>query len=321
MITIGIDTSNYTTSIAALDNQKIIHLKKILPVKQGERGLRQSNALFLHVKQLPELFRYLSKNVSLKDVSAIGVSTRPRNIEGSYMPVFLAGEGYAKVLADALDLPLYMYSHQDGHIMSGIHTGGFEHLLEKQFLSVHLSGGTTEILLSEYCGNSFKNIIVGGTRDISAGQFIDRVGVALGMNFPCGHEMEILADEDILHNNKQFPISVDGSYINFSGVETRAYSLLNELSSSLLAGLVFKNIGESLAKALNYAISQYSIRDILVVGGVASNKIIKEFLVNNVSGQLYFTTPEYSTDNAVGVASLAWKGFLDGYKSCYSQPD
>ncbi|MBQ3471427.1 MAG: DNA-binding protein, partial [Clostridia bacterium] len=147
MSTLGFDTSNYTTSVAFTDGRTDKSVRQILSVKEGERGIRQSDGVFQHMKLLPELFEKL--NADMKDVTAIGVSTRPRTVEGSYMPVFLAGHGYARVAAKTLGVPLYEFSHQDGHIMAGIYSCGAFELLTKPFLSVHLSGGTTEMLRSE----------------------------------------------------------------------------------------------------------------------------------------------------------------------------
>ena len=193
MSTIGFDTSNYTTSTAWTDGKTDINVRQILYVKDGERGIRQSDGVFQHMKLMPVMYEKLSEQIDFKDVKAVGVSTRPRCVEGSYMPVFLAGEGYAKVVANTLGVPLYEFSHQDGHIMAGIYSSGSFELLENDFISVHLSGGTTEILKSRYNGFNFDNEIVGGSKDISAGQFIDRVGVKMGLHFPAGKALEQLA--------------------------------------------------------------------------------------------------------------------------------
>ena len=164
MSTIGFDTSNYTTSTAWTDGKTDINVRQILYVKDGERGIRQSDGVFQHMKLMPVMYEKLSEQIDFKEVKAVGVSTRPRCVEGSYMPVFLAGEGYAKVVADTLGVPLYEFSHQDGHIMAGIYSSGSFELLENDFISVHLSGGTTEILKSRYNGFNFDNEIIGGSK-------------------------------------------------------------------------------------------------------------------------------------------------------------
>lgn len=303
MIYLGFDTSNYTTSLAACGQNIEINLRSILQVKHGERGLRQSDAVFQHLKELPNLFSSLSAKVDFNRVSAIGVSTRPRNIEGSYMPVFLTGNGYARVCADTLKVPLLEFSHQDGHIMAGIHSCNHFELLDKPFISVHLSGGTCEILLTEYCSHSFNCTIIGGSKDISAGQLIDRVGVKIGLDFPCGKELEKIAK---LHNKKlKLPVSVDDTYINFSGIETKAMSLIGVENDEDVANGVFSGIASALSKALSNCAKKYNISDVLIVGGVAANSIIKKHLLDNLSQNLHFASVEYSTDNAYGIARLA----------------
>jgi len=305
-ICLGFDTSNYTTSVAATEGSLVVSERKILDVKEGQRGLRQSDALFVHVKALPELYSRLMEKINPERVSAVGVSTKPRNVEGSYMPVFPAGEGYARVVADTLGVPLMEFSHQDGHIMAGILSGRCEDLLEREFLSVHLSGGTTEVLKSRYNGYGFENEIVGGTKDISAGQLIDRIGVKLGLKFPCGRELEKMAvgAEGILKSK----ISVTDGYVNFSGAETAILKLAEENPPKEIAYTVLCNVGQALCKMLNNTVAKTGLRDILIVGGVASNTIIRKMLTTNVCADIYFATPEYSTDNAVGIAALAEKG-------------
>ncbi len=304
MTYLGFDTSNYTTSTASVDGTNYKNSRLILPVKEGERGLRQSDALFHHTKNIGGLFEQLE----FSDVTAIGVSTRPRNVEGSYMPVFLAGETFARGIAKVLDVPLYRFSHQDGHIMAGIFSGGAECLLKDRFISVHLSGGTTEILSSVFTGERFENEIVGATRDISAGQFIDRTGVYLGLKFPCGKELEQLAIGTLKPDIKgtlKLPISEKDGYVSFSGVETKVKSMIGTTDNALIARAVLHNVAVTLCRAINSVIEKTGINKVLIVGGVASNSILREEFTNKIHATLYFASPELSSDNAVGVALLA----------------
>lgn len=302
MSTLGFDTSNYTASAAWTDGENEKSLRQLLSVKEGERGIRQSDGVFQHMKLVPRLFGELAREIDMKSVSAVGVSTRPRTVEGSYMPVFLAGMGYAKIVSDTLGVPLYEFSHQDGHIMAGIYSCGSFDLLEGDFLSVHLSGGTTEILKTRYSGNNFINKIIGGTKDISAGQFIDRVGVRMGMLFPAGKALEQLALT--AEKREKLPVSVDGAYMSFSGVETKSSRMEKSCDRAALALGVLMNVGETLTAAINSAIKDTDIHRILIVGGVASNGIIRKMLDERLDGDVYFAKPEYSGDNAVGIAYL-----------------
>ena len=300
MIYLGFDTSNYTTSLAACGD-KTVNLRKLLLVKSGERGLRQSDAVFQHMKQLPVLYSQLLENIDINAVSCVGVSTRPRSVLGSYMPVFLSGEGYASVCADTLGVPLYRFSHQDGHIMAGIESADCYELLNKEFLSVHLSGGTCEILKTRYNGKNFDVEIVGGTKDISAGQLIDRIGVKMGLQFPCGKEMEILCKDS--KDFVKLPVNVGGGYVNFSGIETKAMSLVDKENREKLARGVFVAVAKALEKMLNACITQCKTEEILIVGGVISNDIIKEYLKGRFN--VHFASKEYSCDNAMGISILA----------------
>lgn len=300
-IYLGIDTSNYTTSVAAV-GEKTLNIRKIIDIKEGMRGIRQSDGVFVHLKELPCLFEKLC--IDMKNVSAIGVSVRPRNVDGSYMPVFVAGESFARVIAKSLDIPLFTCSHQDGHIMAGIMSGNAYELLEEPFLSVHISGGTTEILECEYKNNRFSVKVVGGTKDISAGQLIDRIGVSLGMKFPCGKELDKLSLECC---EKPIPLktSVKDGYMNFSGMETKLISMKDEISPGVLAKTALNFVGKSLSEAINFQ----KPKKVLFVGGVASNTILREHFKNEIEASVYFATPELSCDNAVGVAELCRRAY------------
>ena len=320
MIYIGIDTSNYTTSVAAMGDN-IHSLRKLLYVKQGERGIRQSDGVFQHMKLLPKLYDELVKIIDLNDVGAVGVSVKPRNVEGSYMPVFLAGYGYAQVIADTLNVPLIEFSHQDGHIMAGVFSSMGDKLLDNEFISVHLSGGTTEILKSRYENGRFENEIIGGTKDISAGQYIDRVGVRLGMSFPAGKHMEEAANQT--ENAIKLPVSTSGTYMNFSGSETKAIRMADSCDAGELSRGVLISVAQALIKTINNALCEYGLNNVLMVGGVASNTIIRKLLDENIEGNVYFANKEYSTDNALGIAVMTKKFAEMGYgtKNRYSFTD
>ncbi len=300
MIVLGIDTSNYTTSSAIYDGKTYVLSRKILDVGEGKRGIRQSDGVFIHNKELPQI---ISDVTDKKSIDVVGVSTRPRTVEGSYMPVFTVGHGYAKAISAVSGVNIYEFSHQDGHIMAGIHSCNAYALLNAPFISVHLSGGTTEILASNYNGYNFDNNIIGGTLDISAGQLIDRVGVNLGLKFPCGVELEKLAD--LTTKSVKLPISIKDSYFNLSGVETKLLNGIGE-EDSVVARTVLTYIKDILVKSINNAINNTGIKNVLLVGGVASNQIIRDGLENELNADVYFASKELSSDNAVGIAILAY---------------
>ena len=306
---IGIDTSNYTTSLAILDQrgELVANLKKPLPVKEGERGLRQSDALFNHTVNIPPLMNEAKKYLENMKPLAIGVSTRPRNVEGSYMPCFLAGISVAESIAAFSGAHLYRFSHQCGHIMAAIYSSREYSLLDREFCALHLSGGTTEILKVKYQNGEFLADICGGTKDLSAGQLIDRVGVYLGLPFPSGAHLEKLA----LQNTKPLTktkLAISSTYANFSGAENMAINLYTKTKdSAYTAHFVLDYIGRTICKMLFAYAEQHGSSPFLFAGGVMCNSIIKAMVSEN--REAYFAEPSMSADNAVGIAALAMRKY------------
>ena len=294
---LGIDTSNYTTSICVLDKNKIVFdLREMLTVKKGMKGLRQSEAFYQHIIKLPALI----KEIKDQTIEGVCVSSHPRRVEGSYMPCFRAGESIATIITDSLHIPLHKTTHQEGHIEAGLYgnTG-----IADKFICVHMSGGTTEILLCRKDDQGYLTQIIGKTIDISAGQLIDRIGCMLGMVFPCGKEMDVLYDSN---QTLKLPVSVKGAEISFSGVENQCKLHYERgVESISIIGGVFNCVAESIMKAVKYATFQYNIQDILFVGGVSGSINIRNmFLSNKDRLQFYFPQDYLSTDNAVGVALI-----------------
>ncbi len=301
---LGIDTSCYTTSVAVITDAGAVQAKKMLEVKQGECGLRQSDALFQHVKNLPLLFDELKSEIDFGKFSdiTVTVSSRPRSVEGSYMPVFMAGQSFARVIADVLGAKYREVSHQDGHIMAAVFSCKKYSILEKPFLVYHLSGGTTELLLSKHTESGFECEIVGGTKDLPAGQFIDRIGVMCGMSFPCGKYLDYSA-VNYQDEKPRVKTCVNEGYINFSGEETRYSRMLKDgADRDEVAYSVMKCISDSVKKSVEFAKDKYDIENVLMVGGVSSSAFLRECF-SDMPG-VYFADKEFSTDNAVGVCEL-----------------
>ena len=317
MLFCGIDTSNYTTSAALCDEggKILANIKYPLPVKQGERGLRQSDAVFAHIKNLPLATADLRNAVkALGDkLAAVAVSSQPRDEEGSYMPCFLSGVSAAEMLAVGADVPLYRTSHQQGHIMAAYATSGAEEarLLENygRFIAFHVSGGTTECVIVERGNEGFRINLLGGTADLNAGQAIDRIGVALGLKFPCGPEMEKLA---LNYSGEALSakISVKDNLCNLSGLENNSVRMIKSgASPEAVCSYTFTFIAKTLARLAANAREAHGDLPIVWAGGVMSNSIIKNHL--SKLGNVYFTEPQYSADNAVGVALICRKKYLN----------
>lgn len=303
---LGIDTSCYVTSVAVVaeDETILFHGRTPLHVELGGRGLRQQEAVFAHIQNLPALVEQAFQKAEPHTLAAVGVSAFPRDVPGSYMPVFLAGETVAKSIAAALHIPVYPFSHQQGHLRAG----QVEGRLQVPYLAVHLSGGTTEILaINEDI------MLLGGTLDISAGQLIDRAGVAMGMHFPAGRELEALAWD--AKEAAPFSVTTKGCDMHFSGAETQFLRMLPSAQNRADMALgLFQCVGKTLGRACGVAMQQTHIQTLLVVGGVAVNHFVQEALCSELhkhipDGQVYFAPPAYAGDNAVGTAFLAKEHF------------
>ena len=298
---IGIDTSNYTTSIAFLDGVGGENCSKLLPVKQGELGLRQSDAVFAHIKSLPELSGRLFSHVGKAKITAIGVSTRPRAVEGSYMPCFMVGYSHAKMLSDAFQVPLIEVSHQQGHVAASLWSAGHLELMDQPHLAWHLSGGTTELLLVEPEGKNVKCTRIGGTTDISAGQLIDRTGQLLELPFPSGKHMDALSKEASM--TETFQVKCANMDFSLSGVQNKVqqfHAAHGEPAET--AAYALRCVAKAVCLASGQAMKEYPGLRILFSGGVASNSMLRRTIAPL---DPIFSQPQFSTDNAMGVAVLA----------------
>ena len=301
MITIGIDTSNYTTSIAYFDGITGENCSRLLPVKQGELGLRQSDAVFSHTKSLPELSGRLFSHVQGKKITAVGVSTRPRAVEGSYMPCFMVGYSHAKMLSDVLNVPLVEVSHQQGHVAASLWSAGRMDLMDVPHLAWHLSGGTTELLLVEPEGKNVRCTRIGGTTDISAGQLIDRTGVMLSLPFPAGKHLDELSKTAAL--TEVFKVKCPEMEFSLSGVQNKVQQFHEKHQQPAeTAAYALRCVGEAVFAATKNALKAYPGYPVVFSGGVASNSMLREKMA--VLDPI-FSEPRFSTDNAMGVAVLA----------------
>ena len=308
-VVVGIDTSNYTTSFAIISTggQLIANLKRPLPVKIGERGLRQSDAVFAHVKNISDIMSEARKYLSYAKIVAVGVSERPRNVEGSYMPCFLAGVSAAEASSAVSHLPLYKFSHQCGHIMAAVFSSGRYDLLDGEFAAFHISGGTTELVKVTPTDSGFNTELFGGTADLNAGQVIDRLGVLMDLPFPAGAHLEKLA----LQNTKKVPkkpVSASGMTVNLSGLENLAAKLYRETQDKpLVAAFVLDFIGRSIV-AMSFAYEEkFGKTTFVYAGGVMCNSIIRKMLEEKFDA--VFAEPALSADNAVGIAELARRAY------------
>ena len=297
---LGFDTSNYTTSVAVYDGVEIKQAKKVLCVKSGEKGLRQSDAVFQHTVNMPSLLNSLELN----NISAVGVSTRPRNIEGSYMPCFLVGVNTANAVSKAAGVPMYETSHQVGHILASLYSVNRLDLINEQFIAFHLSGGTTEALLVKPDESEIISAeIIAQSLDLKAGQAVDRTGVMLGLDFPCGKQLDLLSRE--CEQNFKIKPSMKGLDCSLSGVENKARTMLeNGASKQETAKFTLTYISQTICEMLRRIKREYGELPVVFSGGVASNSLLRQYVNNEFNA--YFAQSEFSLDNAAGCAVYAY---------------
>ena len=315
---IGLDTSNYRTSLAVVttDGEILLNERKLLPVPLGERGLRQNDAVYAHLKQLDEEAEALRKAVYGADFVAVAASDRPRDGSDSYMPVFRVGAAFGKTAAAAMRIPYYATTHQRGHLAAALH--GTAVGQEENLLAVHLSGGTTDLLALR--GEDLRQI--GGSMDLHAGQLVDRAGVAMGLRFPAGPELEELARRGISKARLGCSMEQDGLYCHLSGAETCVQNWIRneEISREDAAREVYDLLARTIARMLAAGTKKTGIRKAIVTGGVASSSLFRELLQQRLlktrgAPETVFGLPDMSGDNAVGVALIGLKYWRNNHVS------
>ena len=303
---LGVDTSNYRTSAALFDAASGAYQSeaRLLTVPEGALGLRQSEALFQHTVRLHELIAALPAGCG-REVGAVGVSTRPRAVEGSYMPCFLAGENAARCAAHLTGVPLVVCAHQQGHLAAAALSAGALHLLDEPFLAWHLSGGTTELLLVRPGADGLPDARrIGGTTDLAAGQIIDRAGQTLGLAFPAGAALEALS-QTAETREPPFSPKVSDCAFSLSGVENKVRELIGRgAPAAVVARFAIETVGRAIVRATEQAVGTHPL-PVLCAGGVMANAALAGEMRQKFGA--YTAEPALSGDNAVGVAVLAAK--------------
>lgn len=309
---LGLDTSCYFTSLALVDEvgQVRLNARTQLTVARGERGLRQSEAVFAHVLDLPALFAAQAEALAAVQVILVAASTAPRPAPDAYMPVFRVGEGQGKVYAQALGVPFFSTNHQDGHIAAALLGSGLEN--SRSFLAFHLSGGTTEMLW--YRGGDTE--LLGGTLDLPAGQLVDRIGVRMGCPFPSGSSLEALAEKGQARG--MLGASVTGCHCHLSGAEAAAMRLLAQgAAQEDVAAELYDFLARTVLRLMEGGMERTGEKRVLLTGGVASSALLRRMLAERarkrrIPVELHFARPGLSGDNAVGVALLGLQKWREG---------
>lgn len=303
MLTLGIDTSNYATSLAVFDTdagEVVCDCKRFLPVKAGQLGLRQSDALFHHTAALPDLIREIAGKADLRLVGAVGVSTRPRPVEKSYMPCFLAGVNAATAFCASRGIPLVRTTHQQGHIAAALFAARGEELFGRQELVFHVSGGTTDLLL---CDGPDKIVGLGTSLDLYAGQAVDRLGVRLGYGFPAGSYVSELAET--CTEPVRPKVSVQGMNCHLSGLQNQCERLLAEgHSPAYVCNYCLLCVAETLFRMASAALQEHPGLPVVFAGGVMSSSVVRRYITQRMP-QAAFVPGKFASDNAIGVSILA----------------
>ena len=309
---IGFDTSNYRTSVAAvtLAGEILVNHRELLPVPEGERGLRQGDAVFAHIRQLRNAEKALRDTGERYRIAAVAASTKPTDGEKSYMPVFQAGHTAGSLLAASLAVPFYGTTHQRGHLEAALHGTVLEG--KTRILAVHLSGGTTDLLVMD----DDQVTCIGGCADLHAGQMIDRAGVAMGLGFPSGEELEKLALKGKSEGRLGCSMENADLVCHLSGAETRVQQWIREgtLSREEIAREIYDLLARTLVRMLRAGAEKTGIRDALITGGVAASGLLRQLLEERRARTRgcpvpVFGQPAMSGDNAVGVALIGVKEF------------
>lgn len=304
MIFLGIDTSNYACSAAVYDdaNGEFICMKRSdLPVKPGNLGLRQSDAVFHHTRLLPEIIGAVFKKVNPSSITSIAVSGTPTGQTGSYMPCFVSGVSAAQMIGSSLGVPIYTANHQVGHILAATYGCKEQTLYNSEFYAVHLSGGTTDVVFCDCLNESPGIKPLTGSTDLHAGQCIDRIGKLLGLDFPAGKQLSELAIKSSKIIKPGVSMVKDGC--SLSGLQNKCEQLFGRgESAETIARFCLESIAETIYKLSKL----YCVKPLPIVmsGGVSSSVIIKEYLLKR-DKRFIFAPPRFCCDNAAGIAVYA----------------
>ncbi|KRW91971.1 peptidase M22 [Alicyclobacillus tengchongensis] len=316
---LGIDTSNYTTSLCAIDAQDgkmLAESRTLLRVANGAKGLRQSEAVFQHVQNLPKMMASLQDQLTRDGIEPrfvhVAASVRPRPWATSYMPAFHAGASFGLTIAQMLSIPMTRTSHQEGHLAAAEY---FEPMPPTPFVAIHISGGTCDVMVVKRTPFGYQIVRVGEGADLHVGQFVDRVGVALGLPFPAGPHLEALSRVDLQSTEQlELPAPVRGARMSFSGPLTKALTAIEQgVPGPVVARAVQSCIARALTKSVEYVIRTHRdpLDHVLIAGGVAANQEIQREVVARLGRRLRnvhiaFAPALFARDNALGVAQIGY---------------
>ena len=309
---LGLDTSNYRTSVAlvSLRGDILLNIRELLPVAAGERGMRQNEAVFAHLKQLSAMERHIREAAGGTGIEAVAASISPRDGEASYMPVFQVGTSFGRMMAALLEVPFFTTTHQRGHLAAALIGTALEN--ETEMLALHLSGGTTDLL----CFRNGSLTQLGSSLDLHAGQLVDRAGVAMGLRFPAGPELEALARRGGSRGLLGCSMADRDRSCHFSGAQAQIsrWSASGEMRREDIAAELYDLLARTITRLVAAGVRDTGIRKVLITGGVASSELLRTMLNERMRKQRLpepvYGRPDLSGDNAVGVAMIGLKEYM-----------
>jgi len=260
---------------------------------------------------LEELFNNL--DITMEDITAIAVTYGPGLI-GS----LLIGLQIAKTLSFVYNKPLVPVHHIAGHI----YANSLVSEMTFPLISLVVSGGHTDII---YMKEHFDFKKIGGTLDDAVGECYDKVARVLGLSYPGGPLVDKLAHIGKHTYNLPIPLDDDTYNFSFSGIKSAVINLVhneeqreNVINKEDLATTFQENVIEIITKKTMKSLKEYNVKNLIMSGGVAANKGLREKL-NNLceENNINFTVPkiEYCTDNAAMIAAAGYYAYKCGLRA------
>ncbi len=301
MIVLGIESTAHTFGVGITDGKRELANEKVIYKTMGGIHPREASQ-FMSKNAHQVLKSALDKaDLSLNDIDGIAFAQGP-----GLGPCLRVGGTLAIFLAEQYGKPIVGVNHCIAHIEVGKWDLGF-----KDPLVVYVSGANTQIL--GLAGGRYR--IFGETLDIGLGNAIDVLGRAMGLEFPAGPKLEILAK-----NGKkliELPYTVKGMDLAFSGLLTASKKLVGKVKNEDLAYSFQETIFAMLVEVSERALAHTKKKEVMLVGGVAQNTRLREMFENMVKphdAKFGSPKPAYNGDNGFMIALTGWKMFESGIK-------
>ncbi|SCY73885.1 tRNA (adenosine(37)-N6)-threonylcarbamoyltransferase complex transferase subunit TsaD [Alkaliphilus peptidifermentans] len=321
IITLSIETSCDETSVSILKNGRYI-LSNIIAsqIDQHQKfgGVVPEVASRKHIENINQVIdRALSEaKVTFDDITHVAATYGP-----GLVGALLVGLSAAKAISFALGIPLNGVNHIEGHIYANFIE---DPTLKPPFICLVVSGGHTHLVLMKDYG-SYE--VLGRTRDDAAGEAFDKVGRALGLNYPGGPEIDRLSKEGD-KNAINFPRAFleEGSYdFSFSGLKSAVLNYLNSkrmkeetIDIADVAASFQEAVIDVLTEKTISCAKEMGIKTVCLAGGVAANSGLRELFIKRCQNEnITFKYPSIKlcTDNAAMIGCVGYYDYIKGLES------